>query len=247
MLYQGGNSGFHRASPLTKLALVLAVLAMLPLWPAPVLLIALLICLGAGFALGFGRKLLWRVLVLMVPTGIALVVVQGMLIQHGLQAMLGPLSYYPEGMAYAALVFLRLALLLTIGLIFVMTTRPSDLARALDAAGLPPTVSYLLTAPLSLIDAIAEQSRQVRDSLQLRGLRAQGFRGKLHLLGAMTTPLVRNLITEAPARAELLEMRGFRALPRRSLLDPVTETAREVWLRRGLVLVAVVQFGMLAL
>ena len=48
-------------------------------------------------------------------------------------------------------------------------------------------------------------------------------------------------------RAELLEMRGFRALPRRSLLDPVTETPREVWLRRGLVLVAVVQFGMLAL
>lgn len=247
MLYQGGDNSFHRANPLTRLALVLAVLAMLPLWPAPVLGSALILCLVAGFALGFGRKLLWRVMVLMVPTGIALVVVQGMLVPRGPQALLGAISYYPEGMAYAALVFLRLALLLTVGLIFVMTTRPNDLARALDAAGLSPTLSYLLTAPLSLADTIADEARQVRDSLKLRGLRGQGLRGKLQLLGAMMTPLVRNLVIEAPARAELLEMRGFRALPRRSLLVPLVETRTEVWLRRGLIALALIQFGMLAL
>ncbi|WP_207102545.1 energy-coupling factor transporter transmembrane component T family protein [Paracoccus shandongensis] len=238
---------FHCASPLTKLALVLAVAAMLPLWPAPVLLAGLAAALAGGFLLGIGRILLARVGALMVPTGIALAIVQGMLVPRGAPARLGALAYYPEGMAHAALVFLRLSLILAAGLVFVMTTRPGDLARALDAAGLPPTVSYLLTAPLSMIEAIAEEIRQVRDSLHLRGLRGRGIRGRLRHLGAMTTPLVRNLITDAPMRAELLDMRGFRALPRRSLLDPPVESRAEVRLRRGLVGLALVQFGMLLL
>ncbi|AWX94057.1 hypothetical protein DPM13_16910 [Paracoccus mutanolyticus] len=33
-----------------------------------------------------------------------------------------------------------------------MTARPSDLARALDGAGVLPSISYLLTAPLPLPD-----------------------------------------------------------------------------------------------
>lgn len=242
---RAARDGFLSASPLTKLALVLAVLAMLPLWPSPVLLAGLLLSLAAAFVLGIGGRLSLRVLALMVPTGIALAVVQGMLVPQGEAARWGMLVYYPDGMAYAALVFLRLALLLAIGLIFVMTTRPGELARALDAAGLRPAISYLLTAPLAMIEAIGEEMHQVRDSLQLRGLQGRGVRGRLRLLGAMVTPLLRNLITDAPLRAELLDMRGFRALRHRSLLDPIVESRAEVWLRRGLVLLALLQIGML--
>lgn len=248
MLFHTGEGAVYRANPLTKLALVAAVAAMLPLWPAWVLLLGFAACLGAAFALGFGGKVLGRILILMVPTAVALVVVQGMLIPRGPISQLGPFPIYPAGLAFALLVLSRLLLLLAICLLFIMTTRPGDLARALDAAGLAPSLSYLLTAPLSLIDAIAEESRQVRDSLRLRGFDAKGgLRARIRLLMAMLTPLVRNLITEAPARAELLELRGFRARPRRSSLTPLIEAPAEPWLRRIFLLLALLQLGMLAL
>lgn len=246
MLFHGGDGAFHRANPLTRLALLAAVAAMLPLWPAPVLLAALLACLAAGFALGFGRVLLWRWLLLMAPVALALALVHGLLIRRGPEVAWGPLLLYPEGLSHALLIFARLGLLLAAGLVFVMTTRPGDLARALDGAGLPPSLSYLLTAPLALVDAVADESRMVRDSLQLRGFAPQGgLRDRIRVLSAMTTPLVRNLIFEAPARAEILEMRGFRALPRRSLLHPAPDSRAERRLRRLLLGLAGLQLALL--
>lgn len=248
MLFQPGHSALHRACPLTKLALVAAVAAMLPLWPAPVLLAAGLLCLGAGVVAGLGRAMSRRLALLLAPLALALLVVQGMLIARGTAAQLGPLAVYPEGVAIALLVLARLALLLAVCLLVVMTTRPNDLARAFDGAGLPPSLSYLLTAPLSLIGSIADDASQVRDSLQLRGMSPLGgLRARIRLLSAMTIPVMRNLITEAPARAELLEMRGFRALPRRGLLNPRHVPRPEIRLRRGLVLLAALQLAMLAL
>ena len=245
MLYRAGSSLPHRCHPLTKLAALAAVLAMLPLWPAPVLWTALALVLAAGFAFGFGPALAGRVLALMLPTGLALVLIQGMLIARGPALHLWGLTFYPEGLAHAGLVFVRLALLLAAGLIVVMTTRPDSLARALDQAGLPPSLSYLLTAPLAIVTEIGLEARQIRDSLRLRGLVETGPRGRLRFLLAMTTPLIRNLIVDAPARAELLEMRGFRALPLRSVLDPLPLPRRELWLQRGFVLLAVLQLGAL--
>lgn len=245
MFQPGPDSAFRRANPLTRLALVAAVAAMLPLWSAPVLLAALAAVLAGAAALGFGRLLARRLVLLLAPLALALAVVHGLLIARGPMADCGPLACYPEGLAHAALVFARLALLLGICLVFVMTTRPSDLARALDGAGVPPSVSYLLTAPLALVETVKEEARQIRDSLQLRGLSTRdGLRVRVRILAAMVNPLVRNMITEAPVRAEVLEMRGFRAFPRRGLIDPIEDGAAEVRLRRGLLLLALLQLGL---
>lgn len=247
MFQPGPDSAFRRANPLTRLALVAAVAAMLPLWPAPVLLAALAVVLTGGAALGFGRLLAWRMVLLMLPLAIALAVVQGLLVPRGPVAACGPLACYPEGLAYGLRVFARLALLLGIGLVFVMTTRPSDLARALDGAGVPASISYLLTAPLALVETVGQEAREVRDSLQLRGFSARdGLRARVRILAAMMNPLARSLITDAPARAEVLEMRGFRAFPRRGLIDPIQDSAAEIRLRRAFLVLALLQLGLAA-
>lgn len=248
MYRPGPDTFWRRASPLTRLAVLALVATMLPVWPAPVLLAALCLALAAGFALGFGRVLCLRMLALMLPVGIALGLVHGFLIERDAAGSCGPFPCYPEGLRYALLVFSRLALLLSVSLIFVMTTRPSDLARALDGAGVRPSVSYLLTAPLSLVEGVVQEARQIRDSLQMRGLSARGpLRERFRMLAGMVNPLVRGLITEAPIRAEALEMRGFRASPRRGLIDPVEDSPAEIWLRRGLLALAVLQLGILLL
>ena len=239
---------FWRANPLTRLALIAVAASMLPLWPPEVLLAATALALGFGSLLGFGPKLALRLVALLAPVGLVLFVVQGLLIPRGTPAELGPLVYYPQGLAFGLKIWSRLALLLSACLIFLMTTRPADFARALDGAGLPPAVSYLLTAPLALIEGITEEAKLVRDSLHMRGYSARGsLRERLRMLAAVVTPLIRGLITEAPSRAEFLDLRGFRARPRRSLLLPYHDSRGEIALRRGLVALALLQLGMLAL
>ena len=243
MLYRPGDSQLHRANPLTKLALILPVTAMLPLWPAAVLLTTAALAVAAGFASGIGPALLRRLLLLMAPIGVALGVVHGLLIERGPAALLGPVSWYPEGIGYAALIFARLAALLGTSLLVVMTTRAGDIAKALDEAGLPPSVSYLLTAPLQLVDSVADEARAIRDALQVRGLAARsGLRARMRLLAALTGPLVRGMLTDTTARAQALDGRGFRAHPRRSVLLPAHDSPLQRRARWGLVALAGAQF-----
>ena len=248
MLYRSGVSVLHRAGPLTKLALVLLAATMLPLWPAPVLLAAAALALVAGALCRIGWAMSRRLVLMLGPVALALFAVHGFMLENGPAQPLGPLEYYPQGLTRALTYFSRIALLLSVSLLVVMTTRVNDLARALDQRGLPPEISYLLTAPLNLVDGITDEAADIRDSLQVRGLAARsGLRARVRLLGAMLAPLVRGLIADAGTRAEALDMRGFRALPRRTLLDPLTETRAEVILRRGLLLAGFVQLMALAL
>lgn len=244
MLYRPGTSALHRANPLTKLALILPVAAMLPLWPAPVLLAAAVLAVVAGFASGVGPALLRRLLLLLVPVALALGVVHALLVVRGPSAALGPLAWYPKGIAYAALAFARLAALLGISLLVATTTRPGDIAKALDGAGLPPSASYILTAPLLLVAGVADEARAIRDALQVRGLSARsGLRARACLLVALTAPLVRGMLIDAPTRAQALDGRGFRAFPRRSLLVPVADSSAQRGLRWGLVALAAGQLA----
>lgn len=248
MLYRPGQSRLHRAEPLTKLALIVLAASMLPLWPAPVLLGAAALAVAAGMFSGIGGPLMRRLALLLAPVALALIAVHGFLLENGPPRAFGPLEYYPQGLARGLGYFARIALLLSVSLLAVMTTRIGDLARALDDKGLPAALAYLLTAPLNLIESIALEAGAIRDSLQVRGLAAsQGFAARARLLAALIGPLVRNLIAEAGPRAEALDGRGFRALPRRSLAQPIQTSRPEAALRLGLLLLAAAQLAALAL
>ncbi|WP_112313283.1 energy-coupling factor transporter transmembrane component T [Pseudogemmobacter bohemicus] len=92
------------------------------------------------------------------------------------------------------------------------------------------------------MESVVQEARQIRDSLQMRGFSARNLlRERFRMLAGMVNPLVRGLITEAPIRAGALEMRGFRARPRRGLIDPVEDSPAEIWLRRGVLALAVLQ------
>jgi energy-coupling factor transporter transmembrane protein EcfT len=242
MLYRHGVSALHRMGPLTKLALVLLAATMLPLWPAPVLLAVAALALLVGAICRIGWAMARRLVLLLLPVALALFAVHGFMLENGPTRPLGPLHYYPQGIGRALTYFARIALLLSVSLLVVMTTRVNDLARALDQKGLPPEISYLLTAPLNLVDGIADEAAAIRDSLQVRGLAARsGFWARARLLRAMLAPLVRGLILEAGTRAEALEARGFRALPHRTLLEPLTETRAEAHLRMAILLASAAQ------
>lgn len=214
---------------------------MLPLWPAAVLFGASVGCVSIGVAAGFGRQLAGALAVLLVPLGLALVVVHGLLIERGAPLTVGPVAVFPDGVHHAVLLFARITLLLAVSLLFVMSTRPIELARALDAAGLQPHLSYLLVAPLALADAVQEEIRVLRDALAARGLGGGRWRDRIRIVLLVALLVPRGLMIEASPRAAVLEARGFRALSRRRVMDEIEEASPETWGRRALVLAAALQ------
>ncbi len=244
MLYRPGSSRLHRANPLTKLAFVGVAIAMLPAWGPGILFAAAALAAVAGLVSGLGRALILRLAVLLVPVGVALILVHGLLIERGGASPLGPVAYYPDGLLYGLRVLSRLTLLLSVTLLFVMTTRTADLARALDGARFPAAIAYLLTAPLALLDLLADEAKAIRESLQVRGLSARGgIVSRARVLVALCTPLVHGLIIDISARAQALDGRGFRAYPSRTLLTAPQDAPFEPALRWALLAFAVLNFA----
>jgi len=236
MLYRDGQSALHRANPLTKWAVLPLLVTAASVWPPAVLIAFTCLVVGFAFASGVGLFVGRRIVIILGPLAFALFAVNGVLLARGEPVVAGAVTYYPEGIAHALRLFSRLALLVAGGLIVTATTRPADLAKALDQIGLSPAVSFLLTAPLLLIDGVAQEAGATRDSLRVRGLAtSRGVGAKLRIVWFAVTSVARGLLTTAGTRAFSLDGRGFRSLPRRTIFDPLRDTPGQARLR-GLLL-----------
>ncbi|MFC5386312.1 energy-coupling factor transporter transmembrane component T family protein [Aquamicrobium segne] len=202
MLYQSGRGVLYRANPVTKLVLLLPALAFLVVAPAWLLAVAGCAVWAAGAGAGIGVSMARRLLLVLLPIGVGLFAVHGVLLPSGTALAVGPLEIYPDGVARASLIFARLFLALAVGLVIVMTTRLADLADALEAKGVPSALSFLMTAPLAMAETVAAEGRALKEALQVRGVGMRG--GPLKQLRAMSfivMPLVRNQLTYAGPRA----------------------------------------------
>lgn len=229
----------RRLHPVTRLALCLPVLALLPVGGPAALAFATLACLPVAAASGLGCFVLRRMALLLLPVALALALVHGLLIARGPATVLGPVAIYPAGLAHAGMILLRLAALLAAGLMIVGSTTPGELADGLEDKGLPSGIAYLLTAPLSLAQGLALEGAALRDALQLRGLPLSGSpRQRLRAISHIAIALIRLQLVEAAPRAQMLEARGFRSQPCRTLLAPPPDTPGQYRLRLASALLA---------
>ncbi len=241
MLAQSGQGALYRLHPLTKLALALPILACLPFAPAWVLAGVVLAALIWAFASGIGGVVARRMVLFLLPVALAIALIHGLLIERGPAFTVGPLTLYPEGLRHGGMILLRLAAILSAGLLFVISTPPGDLADGLEAKGVAPGVTYLLTAPLSLAAGLADEGAALRDAMRLRGLPLNEgpLWNRLHALWLVVVALVRAQLLEAAPRAQMLEARGFRSLPQRSRLSPPPDSAGQYRFRLAMVALAV--------
>lgn len=227
-------------NPVTKLALLLPLLAALPVAPVWALAMIGAACVATGLAVGIGRPMLRRLAVLLLPVALALGIIHGMILPNGPAAPFGPLTIRPDGIAYAALLWSRLFALLAAGLLIVLTTPAQAIADALEDKGVPAPVAFLLTAPLAMAGTIGAEAAAMRDALQLRGVTVRGGPiRRLRALAMIVMPLVRIQLVEAGPRARALEGRGFGALRRRTLLDPPPDSRAQVALRWAMLALAI--------
>jgi len=123
---------------------------------------------------------------------------------------LGPIVYYQEGLAIAALASLRIACLVAATFLFSFTTRPADITEALMQRGLSPRMGYVLQSALQIIPQTLDMAGRIQDAQRARGLETEGSlprRARAYL--PLMLPLVLSSLVATQERAMSLEVRGF--------------------------------------
>ena len=212
-LYAEGSSFLHRAHPLTKGVLMLSAVALAFIAPSVGWVIAiLLLLLALVTAAGVLRRLLTVALAILLPLTLLLLAVQGFAnVNNRTEAFaLGPIVYYREGLAIAALAALRIACLVCATFLFSFTTRPADIAEALMQRGLSPRMGYVVQAALQIIPQTLDTAGRIQDAQRARGLETEGSlprRARAYL--PLMLPLVLSSLVATQERAMALEVRGF--------------------------------------
>ena len=233
MLYVAGTSFMHRLNPVTKLTLVLWVAVSAFLLPPLGTLVLLLALILTGMAAGAGKVFAKRLALTLLPLALALFVVHGLLIDHANRIEIGPMSVSLDGLAFMGKIICRIGALLSGSLLFVTTTHPAVLLKALDAKGFSPAISYLIASPLLLLEPFNARARSIREAQQARGLDLDGsLKARLAAFRALLMPLITLALSDIDHRASVLDGRGFRAVPRRTVINPPADSATELWLRR---------------
>jgi len=245
LLYRNEKGWLGRAHPLTKLCLALwfvTLILILP-WPAATLLTVLLAALG--LRLNSGITWLRRWLLTLTPLALSLFIIHAFFLHPPDLKWAGFLPLSRQGLREAISLIARIGFTLGVFLLFLTTTHPSTLLKALDARRVSPGLSYLIASPLLLMDLFAERARSIQAAQQTRGLSLdQSAIARLLALPTLLVPLVTLGLMDNQSRSAALTGRAFRALPYRTVLNPPPDQSYGPTLRRILVAATVLQGGL---
>ncbi len=244
LLFTPGTSLLHKANPLTSLVIMLWMISAAAVLPTIGTAILVLVAVTVSMATGVGKRAVKRLLLTMTPIGVALVVVHGLLIQRPDHTDIGLVAISPDGLDYALRVFMRVAAMLMATLLFVTTTHPADMLKALDQRGVPPGIGYLVASPLLLIEPFSDRAKAIRDAQRVRGLDITGsWKARITALPVLLMPLITLALSDLDQRASILSGRAFRAFPRRTVINAPHDSTFQVWFRRVVLAIAVLQLG----
>ncbi|WP_237155382.1 energy-coupling factor transporter transmembrane component T [Oryzibacter oryziterrae] len=201
-----------------------------------------------GISPQLGPRLLRRVLEVTLPFSAAVLLVQTIFLRHpDAEPLYGPLNFSRIGFERGLSLSGRVTSVVVLSLATLLSTPPASLLRALDAAGWPPALAYLIASPLLILESFKARVQAIRHAQQTRGWRLGGSPLKrLRGVFLLISPLITTALIEADQRSHVLAQRGFRAFPRRTTLLPVPDAAWQHWVRLALVSLSFVQLGVVS-
>jgi energy-coupling factor transporter transmembrane protein EcfT len=237
-------SFLRRLNPLAKVA------AVVPAWiallvtreataPLLLLLLAVLLLLAGGRL--HGRALVLLLIgvpigILVVSVGSALWVDPGRASGTAVVGSADPLRLTARALRIGLTTALRLAALLTLGLIGGLTTSGPGLARALTAQlRIPYRFAYAAVAAYRFVPRAAAELTLIRQALRIRGVAlGRGPMAAIRRMLAGIVPLLASSIRHADRVALAMESRAFGAHPRRTeRVPPRWRTADTVFTVAG--------------
>lgn len=225
MRFSDKNTPFHRIDPRTKVILSLMVAVLVVVLNNVLLLMVLFLSIFSAYL--FTRPSLsnLKILVFMMATVfLSTMISQGFfyylepktpvvtIVSKSVPligGLTGGLQIYREGLIYGAVQSLRLIIVMTLALLIVLTTYPSDLILGLTKFGLPQRIGFMLMVSIRFLPSIIEEARRILIAQKLRGLKLKGLRGVLRGFRHLTIPLVINCLRSGRQIALAAEVRAF--------------------------------------
>jgi len=225
-LYVEKNSIIHNIDPLTKLLYVFVSIAATYIVPAHefVLLVAafslLLLVLGKVFV-----KIL-PIIAISIILIISIIIVQGMFHPDNETILfsVGVITFYQEGLSYAALLTLRVINMLSAFGVLILTTKPDELIERLIKKGMSPKIGYVFLSVSQIIPQMRATMAKITDAQRSRGMETEGnLLVRLKAFFPLIGPVVLNSLNDTRERAIALEMRGFNTKGKKTFLNESQE------------------------
>jgi energy-coupling factor transport system permease protein len=186
----------------------------------PLVLVAAAVLVPAAIA-GVVRPLLRAVVLLALPLGISVVVINLLFFPAGQQVLfrIGPITATAEGLVFALEVVARLVAISGAISLFYLTTTAGDLTIDLERRGVAPRLAFVANASVQTVPAMVERAAAITAAQRARGLDTEGgivarLRGIVPIVG----PVILGALGEVEKRTMALEARGFSRPGRRTLL-----------------------------
>jgi len=239
--YLPRTSALHALHPLTKLALVVAILligflARSPNIPVGIFFFAIL---PLAFWGRIALRLVGVTVTIILPFILSLVLVQGLFYPGASTNLfvLGPLALKEQGLLFAYGTAARILLLAGAGLLLLFSTPPSDLMLALEQRGLPTPLGYILLAAIQLLPQMQVKATAILDAQRARGLETTGnLLIRMRALIPLIAPLVFGSLGQLDERAMTLEGRAFFAPQAKTSFKELRDTRAQSIARWVLIL-----------
>ncbi|MBA7700861.1 Energy-coupling factor transporter transmembrane protein EcfT [subsurface metagenome] len=129
-----------------------------------------------------------------------------------------------EGIFEGIGVALRILILTSLSIIFILTTEPKKLVQSLmQVAKVPYRIGYTLFAALRFIPLVYEEHKNITNAHLIRGVGFSriGLYSKLNLLKSSIVPLLISGIRRAQEVSIAMDSRGFGAHKERTIIDEI--------------------------
>lgn len=226
-LYVDRKSFIHdHVAPLTKVLYVVVSIAITYIVPELIFVLAVALLNGVLLAIGKVFRKILPILALSLILVISIIVVQGFFNPENQTELfsIGFLTFYKEGLSYAALLTLRvLNMIMSFG-ILILTTKHDELVEAMIKKGLSPKIGYVLLSVLQLIPQMQATMGKITDAQRSRGMETEGnLSVRIKAFFPLIGPVVLNSLNSTRERAIALEVRGFDTNFKKTFLNETRE------------------------
>lgn len=242
------DSLLHRLNPLTKVVLTFALILVAFIspwyWTAPVLWLAVILPLT--FVVKIARDYFSAAVRLLLPAVSFIFVMQTLFLPGG-QTVLFEfwfLRVTAENLAFGFRSAMRIFVMVSSFILFLLTTHPSDLMSDLTRRKLPRTFSYVIISTLQLIPQMQAKAQTIIAAQRSRGLDTEGsFFKRLGALVPLVGPLVFGSLVEVEERAIAIEARAFTSPLAKTSLHEFPDTRADKIIRWVLVGIILLTFA----
>ena len=247
--YVKRDSSLHHLNPLTKLTLVfgLVLISFLSPWywtPHTLLLIAIF---PLSFVGKVNREFFRTFLRLILPAASFLFFMQAFFQPIGDKVIfkIWFLDITYESLMFAFRNAMRIIVMVSSFMLFLLTTHPSELIYDLTRRGLPPQFAYVIISTLQILPQMQAKAQTIISAQRSRGLDTQSsFLRRIGSLFPLVGPLVFGSLVEVEERAIAIEARGFTSTRAKTSLYDIPDTSFDKAIRWILIILVLISIAL---